>query len=369
MNLSDYQQLSTEQLQQRIESVKKQAGSRLTILAHYYCMDEVVDLADFSGDSLGLSEKAAAADTDAVLFCGVYFMAETADILLNRPEKISQRNGRTIPVMITDLDAGCPMADMVTLAQAEECKRQLSQIMDFSAITPITYINSSAAIKAFCGDNGGTVCTSANADRIMNWALSKSEKILFLPDEHLGRNTALKRGIDESKIVVWNPDADSSERAATLEACKKASVILWKGFCPIHQRFSVDIIQNIRTETPDAQIWVHPESPHEIVRLSDGSGSTTKLISVVNQAAPGSTLAIGTEWKLVERLRKQNPDKKFIWLGKYPSVCSNMAKSTLPKMAYVLENWIAGKIENQVQVDGRIADSAYKALQKMLSIK
>lgn len=366
MELSAYENLPLSELQNRIQTIKNEMQSRLTVLAHYYCMDEVVALADFSGDSLGLSQKAAGVQTDAVLFCGVYFMAETADILINRAG-LRPAGAKEIPVMLPDLDAGCPMADMVTAAEAQECKTQLSTILDFNTVTPITYINSSAQTKAFCGENRGTVCTSANADKIMGWAFNQTERILFLPDQHLGRNTALKRGIAPENIVLW----DASQPVLggnSPQEIEKAKVILWKGFCPIHQRFSAEIIRKTRNEYPNVQIWVHPECPQEIVSLCDGAGSTTKLISVVNNAPSGAVLAIGTEWKLVERLKKENPDKTFIWLGQYPAVCSNMAKSTLPKMLYTLENWLEGKPVNVVKVEQTMAQSAYKALKTMLEI-
>ena len=359
----------TEKLIQQIQDVKRRWGSRLTILAHYYCQDDVVALADFSGDSLGLSQKAAAStETEAILFCGVYFMAETADILVNYTEGSDQRNEKEIPVLMPDIGAGCPMADMASEEDAKACKEQLSQYIDFSDVTPITYINSSAATKAFVANNNGIVCTSANADKIMNWAFERTSKILFLPDQHLGRNTAIKRGVDQSKIVLWDP-LQPSLGGNTPQQIQNAQVILWKGCCPIHQRFSVDIVKKVREEHPDALIWVHPECPQEIVKLCDGAGSTTKLIQVVNDAPAGSTLAIGTEWKLVERLRKQNPDKTFIWLGQYPSVCSNMAKSTLPKIAQVLESLDAGKPTNQVRVDVQTALAARAALKRMLEVK
>ncbi len=360
--------LTNDEYIAKIQDIKRRWGSKLTILAHYYCQDDVVALADFSGDSLGLSQKAASlTQTEAILFCGVYFMAETADILVNYTQGVHERNAHEIPVLMPDIDAGCPMADMVTPQDAQECKNQLSQVIDFNDVTPITYINSSASTKEFVANNNGIVCTSANADKIMNWAFERTSKILFLPDQHLGRNTAIKRGVDPDNIVLWDPSQPSLGGNAP-EQIQNAKVILWQGCCPIHQRFSVDIVKKVRAEHPDAIIWVHPECPQEIVKLCDGAGSTTKLIQVVKDAPAGSTLAIGTEWKLVERLRKQNPDKTFIWLGQYPSVCSNMAKSTLPKILQVLESLDAGAPINQVCVDAQTAFAARIALKRMLDV-
>lgn len=367
--LSDYQAMSSAELLDRIQAIRKQAGRRLTILAHYYCEDEVVAQADFVGDSLALSQKAAATDdTQAVLFCGVYFMAETADILLNLPKALAQRDGRRIPVMLTDLQAGCPMADMVTAAQAIDCQSQLGKILDFDEFTPITYINSSAATKAFCGEYGGAVCTSANAGNIIRWALEKRPRILFLPDQHLGRNTALAQGIDSEQILVWDPEQPVLG-GNTIEAVKNAKIILWKGCCPIHQKFSIALLQQARTRFSDAQIWVHPECPNEIVRLCNGSGSTTKLIQVVNDAPNGTVLAIGTESKLVDRLKAANPGKTFLPLAETPPVCDDMGKNSLPKMAYALEQWAAGNPVNVVSVEKDEAASAYKALRQMLEVK
>ena len=367
--LSDYQALSSEELIDRIQAVRAQAGNRLTILAHYYCMDEVVALADFVGDSLALSQKAAATDnTEAVLFCGVYFMAETADILLNLPKGLAQRDGRRIPVMLADIDAGCPMADMVTAAQAIDCQAQLEQILDFDEFTPITYINSSAATKAFCGDCSGAVCTSANAARILRWAFDRRPRVLFLPDQHLGRNTALAMGIDPKDILVWDP-AEPRFGGNTIEAVKNAKVILWKGCCPIHQKFSAELVRQVRANRPEAQIWVHPECPNEIVRQCDGAGSTTKLIQVVNDAPAGAVLAIGTESKLVNRLKNANPDKTFLPLCDVPAFCADMRKNTLANMAWVLENWSNGTPVNVVSVEKDEAASAYQALRQMLDIK
>lgn len=362
--LAEYEKLSNEELLAKIRAVRDAAGDRLTILAHYYAPDEVVDIADFVGDSLALAKKAAASSAEAILFCGVYFMLETADILINRPEKIAARGGKRALTMAPDPTAGCPMADMITAEQAENWKRELSQFVDFSEFTPITYVNSSAATKAFCGENGGSVCTSANAEKVVRAAFERRPKLIFMPDSRLGRTTALALGVPEAEIVVWNPELPNG--GLEPDAIRSARVVLWNGFCPIHQRFSADAIRKIRADEPNAQIWVHPESPAEIVELSDGYGATSTLIDVVEKAADGATLGIGTEWTLVERLRKRNPAKKIVWPGAEPSICVDMSKSTLPKVACVLENWLAGTPINVVETPENVAASAYKALQNLL---
>ncbi len=362
--LAEYEKLTNDELRARIAAVRAEAGDRLVVMAHYYAPDEVVELADVLGDSLALAKKAAEASAEAVLFCGVYFMLETADILLNRPERIAARSGRRALTMAPDLTAGCPMADAISVEQAENWERELSEVVDFSEFTPITYVNSSAATKAFCGARGGAVCTSANAERIVRWAFERRPKLLFMPDSRLGRTTALALGVAPEEIVVWKPGEPRG--GLDVEAIRAARVVLWDGCCPIHQRFSVDAIRRIRAEEPNAQVWVHPESPFEVTDAADGHGSTTKLIDVVEKAADGTTLAIGTEWKLVDRLRRLHPTKKIVWPGDVPSICADMSKSTLPRVAWVLENWLAGEPVNVVETPEELAAPAYEALRVAL---
>lgn len=362
--LAEYEQLTNDELKARIAAVRAEAGDRLVVMAHYYAPDEIVETADVLGDSLALAKKAAESSAEAVLFCGVYFMLETADILLNRPEKIAERSGKRALVMAPDLTAGCPMADMITAEQAENWKRELSEVVDFSEFTPITYVNSSAATKAFCGENGGGVCTSANAEKIVRWAFEQRPKLLFMPDSRLGRATALALGVAPEEIVVWK--AGEPLGGLDVETVRAARVILWDGCCPIHQRFSVDAIRKIRAEEPNAQVWVHPESPFEVTDAADGYGSTTKLIDVVEKAADGSVIAVGTEWKLVDRMRRQYPTKKIVWPGEEPSICVDMSKSTLARAAWVLENWLAGEPVNVVETPETVAASAFEALRVVL---
>ncbi|MBQ9875405.1 MAG: quinolinate synthase NadA [Thermoguttaceae bacterium] len=363
-NFSDYAELSADELRARIAAVRAAAGDRLVVLAHYYVPDEVVDLADFVGDSLGLAKQAAASPAEAVLFCGVKFMLETADVLMNRPDKIAARGGRRAVVMALDLSAGCPMADMITAEQAEDWKRQLDELVDFSEFTPITYVNSSSETKAFCGRFGGKVCTSANAEKVVREALANRPKVLFMPDSRLGRTTCLTLGIAPEEIVTWRPNKPLG--LATPEEIKRARAILWDGCCPVHQRFSASVVKKIKRDNPGSQFWVHPEAPRDIVDLSDGYGSTTKLIDVVSKAEPGSVLAIGTEWKLVDRLRRRNPDKTVLFPAEEPSKCVNMGKSTLAKVAWVLENWLDGEPTNVVTTPAEVAEDAYRALESLL---
>ncbi len=362
--MGDSSQRTADELREVVDEIRKEAGSRLAIMAHYYAPDEVVELADEVGDSLALAKKAAASTADAVLFCGVHFMLETADILMNAPEKLEARNGRRALVMAPDPTAGCPMADMIAFDQAIEWERQLATLVDVSEFTPITYVNSSAATKAFCGERDGAVCTSANAEKVVRDALRKRPKLLFMPDSRLGRTTCLALGFSHDEIAVWTPDVPLGGNEP--EKLRRARAVLWDGYCPIHQKFSADVITEIRAKNPDAKFWVHPEAPREIVDLSDGYGSTTKLLQVVADAAPGSTLAIGTEWKLVDRIRRQNSDKTILYPGATPSVCEDMSKSTLEKVAVALRAWRDGEPINVVTTPDEIAASARKALASLL---
>ena len=363
-DITDYVNLTNDVLREKIAAVRDKAGDRLTILAHYYVPDEVVEIADYVGDSLGLAKKAAASPADSVLFCGVKFMLETADVLMNRPEKIAARDGKRAVVMAPDLSAGCPMADMITAEQAENWKRQLSELVDLSEFTPITYVNSSAETKAFCGRNGGAVCTSANAEKVVKEAFERRPKLLFMPDSRLGRTTSLALGVKPEEIVIWRPNRPLGD--ATPEQIKNAKVILWDGFCPTHQRFDGDAIKKIKEQFPNSQFWVHPEAPRDIVDLADGYGSTTKLLDVVAKAQPGDVLTIGTEWKLVDRIRRQNPDKTILFPAEKPSVCMDMSKCTLAKVAWALENWLEGEPVNVVTTPEDAVEDAYRSLESLL---
>ncbi|MBQ9371100.1 MAG: quinolinate synthase NadA [Thermoguttaceae bacterium] len=364
--LADYENLPVEELLDRIARVRREAGDRLEIYAHYYICDEVVRLADFVGDSLALARRAAESRAEAILFCGVHFMLETADILANRPEKLAARNGARTIVMAAEKSAGCPMADMITAEQAQRWKEQIAELVDFNEFTPISYVNSSATTKAFCGANGGAICTSSNAEQVLRDALARRPRALFMPDSRLGRTTALALGVRPDEIALWDPRVKAPYGGLTPDAIRNARVILWDGFCPTHQRFSAQFIRDLRSAEPNAQVWVHPESQRAIVELSDGYGSTSKLIDVVKNAPSGATLAIGTEWKLVSRLQNSYPDKKILWPGDEPLICVQMAKTTLWKVAWTLENWIAGEPVNVVSTPSEIADLAFEALKSLL---
>lgn len=365
--LADYENLSSSELRERISRVRREAGSRLEIYAHYYIPDEVFELADFVGDSLALARRAADSRAEAILFCGVHFMLETADILANRPEKVAARNGSRTLVMAPDASAGCPMADMITAEQAQRWKEALEELVDFSEFTPISYVNSSAATKAFCGAHGGAICTSSNAEQVVSAALARRPRALFMPDSRLGRTTALALGVRPEEIALWDPRVKDRYGGLTPDAIRNARVILWDGFCPTHQRFSAQFIRNLRVERPDAQVWVHPESQRAIIELSDGYGSTSKLIEVVENSPSGATLAIGTEWKLVRRLQTEHPDKTILWPGDEPLICVQMAKTTLWKVAWALDNWAAGTPVNVVTTPKELADPAFNALKSLLT--
>ena len=365
--LIDYENLSDAELQARIQRARERAGDRLQIYAHYYVCDEIVELADVVGDSLALARRAAESTAEAILFCSVHFMLETADILANRPERLAARNGKRMLVMAAEASAGCPMADMIDADRAEAWKQELATVVDFGEFTPVSYVNSSAAVKAFCGRNGGVICTSANARKVLEDAFARRPKAIFMPDSRLGRTTSLSLGVKPEEIALWDPRTKAPLGGLTPDQIRVAKVILWDGFCPTHQRFSAKFIRDLKAENPDAQVWVHPESQRAIVELSDGYGSTSKLIEVATNAPTGATLAIGTEWKLVHRLQKRFPDKNILWPGDDPMICVQMAKSSLWKVAWALENWLDGEPVNVVTVPPDVADEAYAALKSLLA--
>ncbi len=351
---------------QTIERIRKKLGKKLLMLGHHYQRSEVLAHCDLTGDSFQLSAAAARrSDCESIVFCGVHFMAETADILANGPEQRAARNGRFVDVVLPDLAAGCSMADMASIAQVEECWRELAELIDVNEITPITYVNSSAALKAFCGRNGGYACTSSNARAVLQRALSEKPRVLFFPDQHLGRNTALAMGIAENRMPVWNPD--NFRGGILAEEIKKSTIILWNGFCCVHQRFLPEHVRWIRETYPGIRIIVHPECPRNIVELADLSGSTSKIIQEVENSPPGSQWAIGTEWKLVERLIARFPDKTICNLAASPSVCQTMDLINLENVARALEGIESGQPRNVIRVEPDIAENARICLERMLS--
>jgi len=344
-------------LDERITAAKAKLGSDVVILGHHYQRDEVVKFADFRGDSLKLSQQAAAADAKFIVFCGVHFMAESADIL---------RRGNQV-VVLPDLNAGCSMADMADIGQVEACWSELSSVTDTSKIIPVTYMNSTAAIKSFTGENGGAVCTSSNAAAVMKWAFERGEKILFLPDEHLGRNTGFRMGIPLDEMIVWDPFEELGGN--TPEAIAKARVILWKGYCSVHQRFTAEKVARVRRQHPGIRVIVHPECRFEVAQAADEIGSTEGIIRAIKAAEPGTKWAVGTEIHMVNRLSKELPDRLVMSLDSSVCVCTTMFRITPVHLLWALENLGAGKIVNQISVDEHTRKFARLALDRMLSLR
>ncbi len=344
-----------DQMEARILEIKEKFGDRLYIPGHHYQKDEVIQFADDTGDSLQLSQLAAKNDkAEFIVFCGVHFMAETADILTTPNQK----------VIIPDLNAGCSMADMANMEQTNIAWRNLTSAFG-ETIIPLTYVNSTAAIKAFVGKHGGAALTSSNAKEVLSWALNQKERVLFLPDQHLGRNTAFDLGIPLEKMAVWNPIKHQLEYEGSLEEIK---IILWKGHCSVHQNFSKMNIDQIRKQKPDMKIIVHPECTFDIVQLADENGSTNKIVKTIENSPSGSKWAIGTETNLVYRLAKQFPDKEIISLNPYSCNCSTMNRIKLVDLYHVLEKLDQGEIINQISVDEETAKYAKLALDRMLTI-
>ena len=333
-------------------------GSRALILGHHYQRDEVIQFADITGDSFKLAQAASEQkNAEFIFFCGVHFMAESADILTSPQQK----------VILPDLAAGCSMADMATASQVQECWKELERIGVASSTVPVTYMNSSAAIKSFTGENGGTICTSSNAQKTMEWALSKGEKILFLPDQHLGRNTAvLSLGLSLEDCVLWNPWKPMG--GLTEDQIKKATVILWRGHCSVHGRFTRDSVNEVRARISGVKVIVHPECTHDVVTAADVVGSTEKIIQTVSQSAPGSKWAVGTELNLVSRLAANNPDKEVVFLDKAVCYCSTMNRIDLPHLVWAMESVLSGHIVNHIKVDERVAHFSKIALDQMLAL-
>jgi quinolinate synthase len=349
---------SDPKLVERAITARAKLGDQAMILGHHYQRDEVIDFADIRGDSFKLAQAAANnSGAKYIFFCGVHFMAESADILTTPDQQ----------VILPDLSAGCSMADMASAVQVNDCWAQLEKLNLSNKTIPITYMNSSAAIKAFTGKNGGAVCTSSNAERAMKWAFEKGEKILFLPDQHLGRNTAvLKLGLSLNDCVIWNPWKNNG--GLSEDQIRKAKVILWRGHCSVHGRFSVDNIKDARAKLPDVKILVHPECQHEVVSAADVVGSTEMIIQTIEKAPAGSSWAIGTELNLVQRLANENPDKNVIFLDKTICYCSTMNRIDLPHLVWAMESLVNGKVVNQISVSPEIAKHAKVALERMLAL-
>ena len=365
----EYALMSQAELDERIARARAALGERLVILGHHYQRDEIIKYADARGDSFKLAQFAATKkEADYILFCGVHFMAESADILSEPHQK----------VILPNPAAGCSMADMANIAEVDELWEILDGLYrdewDASAhgaaqpVIPVTYMNSAANLKAFCGRNGGIVCTSSNAQQVMEWAFARGKRVLFFPDEHLGRNTALKMGIAPERIVVWNQRRDFGG-IADEQTLMDAQVILWKGWCSTHQRFTVEQIAEARERFPGVRVVVHPECSHDVVAAADQNGSTEYIIKVVEQSPAGSIWAIGTEVNLVKRLAQEHPDMTIFCLDPIVCPCSTMYRIHPAYLAWVLEELVDGHVINQVTVDDETARWARVALERMLATK
>ncbi|GAA3985434.1 quinolinate synthase NadA [Actinomadura viridis] len=349
---------SDPDLVERARAAKAALGDQVFILGHHYQRDEVIQFADVTGDSFKLAREAAARpQAPYIVFCGVHFMAESADILTAAHQK----------VILPDLAAGCSMADMATFDQVEECWEALEDAGIADDVVPVTYMNSSADIKAFVGRHGGTVCTSSNAKRALDWAYGKGKKVLFLPDQHLGRNTAvLEMGLSLDDCVVYNPHRPDG--GLSRKELREARMILWRGHCSVHGRFSKESVDEVRARVPGVNVLVHPECRHEVVLGADRVGSTEYIIKTLDAAPPGSSWAVGTELNLVRRLANAHPDKNVMFLDKAVCFCSTMNRIDLPHLVRSLETLAAGEVVNRIEVDAETARHARAALDQMLAL-
>ncbi len=357
--LQPYALLDDDECEQRILAAKQALGDRLIILGHHYQRDEVFRHADFTGDSLKLSRAAAQSKADFIVFCGVHFMAEVADIL-SRPEQIA---------ILPDMSAGCSMADMADLAKVEKAWRELSSVIDpDECVTPVTYINSAADLKAFCGAHKGIVCTSTNARNVLEWSFGKREKVLFFPDQHLGRNTAAGMGLEMDEMVVWDYDQDMG--GLTEAQIRKARMILWKGFCSVHQVFTPQQITDFKLRYPETKVISHPESSYEVCQKSDYVGSTEYIINTIRDAEPNTRWLVGTELNLVNRLKDQFAEqgKQVYFMSPTVCMCSTMFRIDPQHLAWTLENLLEGNIVNQITVPEETAQNARMALERMLDV-
>jgi quinolinate synthase len=362
-SLENYLVLPDHTMDERIAAARKELGRECVILGHHYQRDEVIRFADFRGDSYKLAQRAAEARSQYIIFCGVHFMAESADVL-SRPGQIT---------ILPDLNAGCSMADMAEITQVEDCWEQLVRAGlttdEGQGMTPITYMNSAAAIKAFCGERGGVVCTSSNAPGAFQWALGKNGKILFLPDQHLGRNTGYAMGIPLNDMVVWDPFMIGG--GVTPDRLRAAKVVLWKGHCSVHQRFLPEHVDNVRARYPGIRVIAHPECRWEVCQKADGMGSTEGLLKIIRNAPSGTMFAVGTEIHLVNRMGKEfaGDGKKVISLDDSGCLCTTMFRISPQHLCWVLENLVEGNVVNRIQVKDDVKHWARVALDRMLEIR
>ncbi len=352
-----YMRTSPDDLEKNIREARAALGSKVVILGHHYQRDEVIQFADMRGDSFKLSQFAAEQDeAEFIIFCGVHFMAETADILSTSEQK----------VILPNLTAGCSMADMAQTDDVLDCWDDLTDIVGSNQIVPITYMNSTADIKSLCGENDGIVCTSSNAAATFEWAYAKGEKVLFLPDQHLGRNTGLKMGIRLDEMIVWNPFKPLGGNSE--KEIKESKLILWQGHCSVHTRFTVEQIAQARTAHPDVHVVVHPECTNEVVTAADSNGSTEYIKKLISEAPAGTSWAVGTEISLVNRIAAENPDKTVFCLDTFVCPCSTMYRIHPAYVSWVLDGLLEGQVVNQITVDDKTRKFSRIALEKMLSV-
>jgi quinolinate synthase len=358
-SLDHYLSQPDHTMDDRIAAARATLGTDVILLGHHYQRDEVIRFADYTGDSYKLSKIASQTDSKYMIFCGVHFMAETADVLAKPWQQ----------VILPDLNAGCSMADMAEIGQVENCWDSLERAGLTGDLVPLTYMNSAAAIKAFCGERGGLVCTSSNARGAFEWAFERGSKILFLPDQHLGRNTAFAMGIPLSEMVIWDPYQINGGLAP--DRLQAAKVILWKGHCSVHQRFLPEHVDRIRSERPGMQVIVHPECRWEVCQKADAIGSTERIIEVIEKAPEGSSFAVGTEIHLVNRLAKRFAPlgKEVITLDDAGCLCTTMYRISPQHLAWSLENLIAGNVVNRIKVEDEVKHWAKVALDRMLEVK
>lgn len=354
-----YNILANEDAEERILKARARLGKRAVLLCHHYQRADVYRHADITGDSLKLSRLASQADAEFIVFCGVHFMAEVADIL-SRPEQIS---------ILPDLAAGCSMADMASLAKVERCWREIGEVLNADErVTPVTYINSAADLKSFCGEHGGIVCTSSNATKILEWSFARREKVLFFPDQHLGRWSGYKMGIPQDEMLVWDPDLESG--GLTAEQIRNARILLWKGHCSVHQMFQPAHILRFRNQHPDGLVIAHPECSFEVCKQSDYVGSTETILKTVKEAAPNTRWLVGTELNLVERLAEEvKAEGKIVqFMSSTVCMCSTMQRIDPQHLAWCLENLAEGTVVNRISVPAHEASLAKVALERMLAV-
>jgi quinolinate synthase len=357
-SITEYQSLTADELFDRTVAARQALGERVMILGHNYQRDEVIRHADFRGDSLLLSKLAAErSDRPYVVFCGVHFMAETADIL--------SRSNQT--VILPDMAAGCSMADMAAIEQVDQCWEALGRLMPVEeTVTPAVYVNSAAVLKAFCGEHGGITCTSSNARAVLEWSWARREKVLFFPDEHLGRNTANKMGIPRDEMIVWDPYQPNGGN--TKESIRRAKLILWKGHCSVHQMFQPAHVEYFRKQYPDGRVIVHPECHEDVVNKADLVGSTEFIIRTVSAAPAGTIWAVGTELNLVNRLKRERPDKKIFFLSSTICQCATMFRIDAAHLCWAMENLAEGQVVNHIAVPEDDKRWARVALDRMMAI-